>query len=381
LQTTLGPALMATKGIAAPDVGRTYARARVLCRQVEDAPQVLSVLRGLWNFYLVRAEYQTAQELAEQLLTLAQRQQTPALILEAHLSLGISLFWQGGMAAARWYLEQGSALYNPQQHRAHALLYGLDPGMACRSYAALALWSLGYPDQARQCIEAALTLAQELAHPFSLAAALQYAANLYQLRREWPTAQELAEAAITLSTEQGFPQWLPWGTFMRGWALVAQRPGEEAIAQMRQGLAARLATGAEMGRSYALALLADAHGRAGRVQEGLRQLSEALAHMDTTGERPYAAEVYRLKGELLLRQAMPDEAEAETCFHQALDVARRQQAKSLELRAAMGLSRLWQRQGKCVEAQALLAPVFIWFTEGFDTADLQEAKALLEALS
>jgi len=173
LQIILGPALMASKGIAAPEVGRAYARARELCRQVEDAPQVFSVLRGLWNFYLVRAEHQTAQELAEQLLTLAQRHQTPAFLLEAHMTLGISSFWQGAIATARAHLEQASTLYDPQPHRAHAFLYGLDPGMASRCYASWALWALGYPEQAHQRIDEGLSLAQELPHRFSLAAALE----------------------------------------------------------------------------------------------------------------------------------------------------------------------------------------------------------------
>jgi predicted ATPase len=347
---------------------------------VEDAPQVFSVLRGLWNFYLVRAEHQTAQELAEQLLTLAQRHQTLALLLEAHGALGISSFWQGAIAAARAHLEQASTLYDPQQHRAHAFLYGLDPGMASRCYAAQALWALGYPEQARQRIDEGLSLAQELPHRFSLAAALVYAAQQHQLRREEPTAQARAEAAISLSTEQGFPHWLAAGTLLRGWALAIQGHAEEGIADLQQGLAAWRAMGAKLGLSWVLPLLAETYGKAGQVEAGLQALTEALALVDQTQERFYAAELYRLQGELLLARSAAHHAEAETRFRHALDVACRQQAKSLELRAATSLSRLWQQQGKRAKAHALLAPIYGWFTEGFDTADLKDARALLHEL-
>ena len=235
-----------------------------------------------------------------------------------------------------------------------------------------------------QRIHEALTLAQELAHPFSLAFALYFAAWLHQFRREGQAAQERAEAAMALSTRAGVSAyWVAWGTILRGWALAVQGQGAEGMAQMRQGLAAWRATGAELRRPYFLALLAEAYGKAGQAEEGLHVLAEALAAVAAdSGERFCEAELYRLKGELLLQAGtVPDDAEAEACFQQALDMARRQQAKSLELRAAMSLSRLWQQQGKRAEAHELLAPIYGWFTEGFDTADLQEAKALLEALA
>jgi predicted ATPase len=186
---------------------------------------------------------------------------------------------------------------------------------------------------------------------------------------------------MAFSHEQGFALWVPGGTVLRGWALTAQGQMEEGIAQMRQGMTAWQATGAEADRPYYLALLAEGYGKAGRTEAGLHVLAEALAVVDAIEERYYAAELYRLQGELLLARSAEQHAEAETCFRQALDVARQQQAKSWELRAAMSLSRLWQKQGKQAEAHALLAPVYGWFTEGFDTADLQEAKALLEALT
>ena len=328
-----------------------------------------------------RAELQTARELAEQLFSLAQRVQDTAFLLEAHRVMGMTMFWLGEMAPARAHLEQGMALYDPQQHRPHAFVYGTDPGVACRSFAAWPIWALGYPDQALQSIHEALTLAQELTHPFSLAFALTVATTVHQFRREVQAVQERAEALMTLSTEQGFPFWLANGTILRGWALTAQGEGAEGIAQIHQGLVARRAKDLQVHRPYFLSLLAEAYGEAGQPEEGLTVLVEALAIVDNTGERNWEAEHHRLKGELLLMQQGQEVGEAEECFRQALDAARRQQAKSLELRAAMSLSRLWQQQGKQKEARQMLADIYGWFTEGFDTPDLQEAKALLEELA
>ena len=379
VQTTLGQALMATKGYAAPAVEQAYTRARELGQQVGETRQLFPVLWGLWVFYVVRAEYKRARELAEQLLSLAQSVHTPAFLLEAHRALGITLSYLGEAAPAREHLERGIALYNPQQHRSHAFLYAIDPGVGCLSYAARVLWYLGYPDQALKSMHAALILARELAYPLGLACALELAAEFHQFRREAQQAQEQAEDVILLATEQGFPFWVAWGTMLQGWALVKQGQGMERIGQIRQGLAAYLATGAELGRSYYLVLLAEAYGTIGQPEEGLGVLREAIAVVDKTGERWWEAELYRLKGELLQAAERGDEAEA--CFWQALTIARRQEAKSLELRAAMSLARLWQQQGKRAEAHALLAPVYGWFTEGFDTTDLQEARALLDALT
>jgi predicted ATPase len=244
-------------------------------------------------------------------------------------------------------------------------------------YAALALWYLGYPDQALQRGQQAVTLAQELSHPYSLTFALEGVAELYQFRREARQTQEWAEALMTLSTERGFAFWLVSGKMLRGWALVEQGQGKEGIVQIRHGLATWQVMGEALYQPLFRALLAEAYGKVGQTEEGLTVLAEVLADVHTTGLCYYEAELYRLKGELLL-QAAGRGGEAEACFRQALDVARRQRAKSLELRAAMSLSRLWQHQGKRAAARELLAEIYGWFTEGFDTADLQEAKALLE---
>ncbi len=369
-----------------------------------ETSQLFPTLWGLWQFNLVRVELRTARELGEQLLSLAQNVQDSALLLEAHLTVGSTLFFLGEIVPARAHLEQSIALYDPQQHCSHTFLYGQDPRVTCLSVAACALWWLGYPDQALQKSREALTLAQGLSHPHSLAFALGFAAAwLHQYRREVLLTYEWAEATIRLSTEQGFAMWVNWGTTLRGWALVEQGQGQEGIAEIRQGLDTFRSMGQEMWLPYFLALLAEAYGKVGQTEEGLAVLAEALATVDKTGGHFSEAELYRLKGQLMLQSQSsprqvktgqdksedtgpqpptPDpQAEVEACFLKAIDIARRQQAKSLELRAATSLARLWQQQGKKTEAHHLLSEIYGWFTEGFDTADLQDAKALLDELS
>ena len=304
--------------------------------------------------------------------------------MEAYWTLGITLFNLGEFSAAQAHLEQGLTLYDAQRHRFDVFLYGIEPGVYGLSYAALVLWHLGYPAQALQKSAAACTLAQELSHPFSLGAARIFAAMSHQLRRERALTQEWAEAAITLARAHGFPVPLGQGTVLQGWALAEQGQSEEGIAQIRQGLATSQAIEAGFFRSYYLALLAEAYGKAGQAEEGLAALAEALMVVDNSGERFYEAELYRLKGELTLQSEIQElesrAREAEACFHKAIEIARKQQAKSLELRAVISLSRLWQQQGKKAEAHEMLAEIYGWFTEGFDTADLRETKALLEEL-
>jgi predicted ATPase len=210
---------------------------------------------------------------------------------------------------------------------------------------------------------------------------LSTAALFHQLRREVCAAQERVEAAMKLAQEQGFPFWVAFGAILRGWALAHQGQAQEGIEQLHQGLIAFRATGAELHRPYYLALLAEVHGTIGQPDAGLTVLTEAQTFAETTGERWYEAELFRLKGELLLQQSSSNQTEAESCFHQAMAIAQNQQAKSWELRTATSLARLWQQQGKRQEAHDLLAPVYHWFTEGFDTADLKDAKALVDALS
>jgi predicted ATPase len=266
-------------------------------------------------------------------------------------------------------------------HHAHVSQYGTDLGVATRAYYHLTLWQLGYPDQALQESHRSITLAQDLAHPYSLSYALSVSARLSYLRREAPAAQEQIEAAIRVATEHEVPFWVVWGKMLRGWALALQGEEEEGIAELRQNTAALRSLGHELGVTLYLAMLVDAYRAGGQPEEGLQVVGEALEMVEERGERAYEAELYRLKGELLLQSQSYVGAEAEAVFQHALDVTRRQEAKSWELRTATSLARLWQRQGKQMAALDLLAPVYNWFTEGFDTADLKDAKALLDELA
>jgi TOMM system kinase/cyclase fusion protein len=381
LHIALGAALLMIKGHAAPEVEHAYTQAYALCQQVGETPELVPALFGLWRFYGVRSQLRTARELGETLLRLAQRAHDPALTVLAHQTLGGTWFFLGALPAARMHLEEGIARYTPDQHRAPVFRIGQDPGVGCRTYAAMTLWLLGYPDHALAHIHDALALAQELSHPYSLAWARCIAAYVYQFRRDVPAVHEQAEAAVALATAQGFPLWAALGTNLRGWALARQGHGEEGMAQVHQGSAAWRATGAALSVPYFCTLLAEVSDLLGHPEDGLQALAEAHTLVEQHEERYWEAEVCRLRGVLLLRQPGTPQAEAEAWLQRALDVARRQEAKSLELRAAMSLSRLWQQQGKRDDARELLAPVYGWFTEGFDTADLQEAKALLAALS
>jgi predicted ATPase len=377
LHLTLGASLTVTQGWGAPEVAHAYGRARELCQQLGDPPQLFPVLWGLWSFDLLRAAYQTAQTASAQLLTLAQRTQDAALLVEAHFALGTTGFIRGDLALARAHLAQALTQYDPQQHRTLATLYSFDPQVGSRDFGGGLLWMLGFPDQAVQESQAALAWADAVGHPFSQAFARLWAAILHQLRREAPHAQAHADAAIALCTAQEAQLWRAGGTVFRGWARGAQ--GQAAgLAELRQGLTDWRRLGAEQAVTWYLGLLAERSGAVGHVDDGLRLVAEALALVDTNGEGFYTPELHRLQGELLLQQTAAHAPQAAACFQQALTVARHQRAKSWELRAAISLSRLWQQQGKRSKAHALLAPIYDWFIEGFDTADLQEARALLE---
>jgi len=396
LHLALGSPLMIIKGQAAPEVERVYTRALELGQQVGDKAQQFAALKGLVRFNNSSGRFRTACEVAEQGLTLAQRAHDPALRWEAHLELGSTLFFLGELVSAHLHLEQGLALYAPEQSCDHVYSSGAHPQAFGLSHVAWTLWLLGYPDRASTRSQEALALARQLSHPYILARALHYAASVHQFRRETPLVRQCAEVLMALSHEHGFTRYIGRGMVMRGWALVEQGASEEGIEQLCQGIAVCRTVADEAGRPVFLASLAEAYEKVGQPEAGLRELAEALAVAYKTQELRWEAELYRLKGELLLQAAGGGQdatifrphstrgtahlAEAEIYFQRALEVARRQQAKSLELRATMSLSRLWQSQGKRTEARHMLAEIYTWFTEGFETLDLQEAKGLLETL-
>jgi class 3 adenylate cyclase/predicted ATPase len=392
LLTTLGPVLIATKGYAAPEVGEVYDRARELCRRVENSPQLPIVIFGLFAFYVVRADHEKALALGKDLLSLAERAQDRALLVQAHNALGLVLFFRGDFAAARDRLEQSLALYDVEQHRSLAFSYaGQDPGVTSTVFSAWISQTAGYPEQALKRSHDALDLAQLLAHPYSLVYARGIAAAFHQYRKEEDSTRDLADASLSLATEHGFPFWSGFQTILLGWALVKQGKADEGIAQMSRGMEAYWATGAELLRPYLLGLFAEALVEGGSTERGLRLVAEALEAVKKTEERFYEAELYRKKGELLFRSygegselidsAEPRSCEIERCFLTAISVASRQQAKWFELLAATSLARLWQRQGRKEKAQMVLSNAYSWFTEGFDTVDMKDAKLLLDLLN
>ena len=378
LQLTLGVPLMATEGYAAPEVGSVYSRARELCRQVGETPDISEVLWGLRTYHNLRAEFQIALEIGEEFLRLSERLPYPNLAMRGHWAMEASYSQMGEFTLAIEHFEKALSLYDPKQHLDDSFLYGLNPGVAMPSFACWALWCLGRPDQALERINEALTLARELTDPQGLAHALFFAAILHQMRREAQLAQENAEAAIAISKEHGLVFYQAMATITRCWTLIEQGQPEDALEQMHQGLAALRSTGVEIIRPQLLALLADALGKMGQPEKGLRVAEEALEVVHQSGERNCEAELYRLKGELLLtKPAEPILAEAEACFNESIRIAQEQRAKSWELRTALSLGRLYKHTSRHETARNLISQVYESFTEGLDTLDLREAKTLL----
>jgi TOMM system kinase/cyclase fusion protein len=381
LQLTLGPAWMVIKGWSDRGAERIYTRARELCQRTGENPELFPALWGLWLFYAGRGELGTARELGEQLLVLAERGHDPMLVVQARHALGPTLFWLGDLAEAQPRLAQGVERYGPEQHAASLRYGGHDPGVCCGTYGAWTLWARGYPDQALQQQLKALRLAQELAHPYTLASTLHFTAWLHQFRREGHAVQARLDAALPIVREHGFVQLMAEAQILRGWALAVQGDVEAGSAQMREGLSAWEAMGVELYRACQLLHLCDIHVAAGRPEAGRRILTEARAAVPRGETRFYEPELARLEGELLLALSPDRGDEAAHCFEQALTTARRQRGKSLELRAALSLSRLWRRRGDDGQARDLIAKIYGEFTEGFGTTDLQEARALLDALA
>jgi predicted ATPase len=387
LQVCLSVPLITTKGFASPEVEAVYARARHLCRQAGDAPQLFPVLFGVWLFHTARAEHIIARDLAEQCLRLAEKAGDPALLLAAHHALGVSLSVLGDYGLSLEHLAQTIKLYDPDQHSVLAFQFGQDFGVVARSHAALDLWYLGYPERALSMTDDALRLARRLSHPHSLAAALVFAARVHlMISRDTGAALERSEEALKLSSEGDFGSWRPVANIYCGCALAQGAEIEKGIARIREGLEAYRDSGAGVGRPTFLASLAEAYCKAGQPTAGLEALSEAYAAMKQSGERWSEPELYRIEGELALKLSQSKRAEtihqktAEDCFRRAVEVAQDQNAKLLELRATISLHRLWATQGKRGESRRQLKELYGWFTEGLDTPDLIEAAQLIESL-
>jgi len=327
--------------------------------------------------YLLPGDLRSARPLADQLLDLAERAHDPELLAYAHFELGCELLWPGELDAARQHLEQGIALYNPEWGVSATSRHAFNCASDCYAFLGRVLWLLGYPDHALRCSRQAIAIAEEVSHPFSQAVALGWTAALHQSRREVARTREVAEATLALATEQTIPFFVAHAMVLRGWASVEQGHCEEGIAELRAGVDAYHATGANLETPHWLALLAEACGKTGRIDDAHAVLREARSLVERTGIRYHEAELHRLEGEWSIGC---NEGRSEACFRRAVEIARAHQAKSFELRAALNLARLWQRQGRRAEALDLLAPVYGWFTEGFDTPDLKEAKVLLEEL-
>jgi predicted ATPase len=376
LYILLALAYTASKGQAVPEVEQAYVKARELCEQVHDDYQLFRALIGLTRCYGVRSQYQKGEELLDALLEVAQRIPDPRLLMEAYMIRTNYTLFAGAYLETRNQCEQALTLYDRQNHHVYAAQSTIDPGVNLLSRLSWALWCLGYPAQALARTQELLTLARDLAHIHNLAMFCNFAALTHQLCGEAQAVDELTQYAMQLSTEHGFYQLHVSATIMQGWFLATHGQQASGLVQMQQGLADYGQTGNALYRVWYLTLLAEAYRQYHQSSSGLDTVDEAIAI-----SRPFfQPELCRLKGELLLMQSCENHGEAEVCFDHALALARRQQAKSWELRTATSLARLWQQQGKRQDAYDLLAPVYHWFTEGFDTADLQKAKALLAEL-
>ena len=383
LQFDLAASLIVPEGWISPGVEQAYVRSYELCQQVGETSKLIPVLQGLRRLYALRGDQgdgQRALELGDQLLALAQRRNDAALLQEAHWALGQTFFYLGELIPVRSHLEQSSSFYTPQSLHSQASRDAAGTQIACLSFMGWTLWALGHPDQALETCNEAVSLAQELLHPFTLGFSLFMMAQLNQYMRKVQETLERAEALIALSNEHGFSLWLENGTPLRAWALVMQGHSENGIVQMRQVIANKPSGVHTAAWPILYALLVETYWAAGLVKEGLDLVTEALALVEKTGFRFYEAELIRLQGELLLNPSAFKSRQAEDYLQCALDLARCQQAKSIELRVAISLSRLWNKQGKKKEAHRLLSEKYVWFTEGFDTPDLLEAKALLNEL-
>jgi DNA-binding winged helix-turn-helix (wHTH) protein/predicted ATPase len=378
LHLTLGVPLIAIEGYASPNVGRVYLKARELYDELGDSPDISEVLWGLWTFHIVSADFEAARNISEEFLRLSERLPYPGLAMRAHWTMETTFTHLGNFDLALDHFEKALAAYDPSQHREDSSLYALNPGVAMPCFAAWSLWFTGRPAQSLERIEEALALARELSEPTGLAHAALFASVVYQLRRDFLMAQYYAESVIDISREHGLALYGAMATIMQGWAESKQDGARETIDQIRESLAVLDATGTFLVRPHFLALLAEVLAKVGQTEEALILLDEAMTMVNSKGERYYEAELYRLKGELLLKQPADNQAKTEDYFRQSLAIAESQKAKSWQLRTALSLARLYRSQGKLREARDLLAPIYESFTEGFETDDLRDASVMLQ---
>ena len=381
LRLALGRAFSAVKGYAALEVERAYTRAWELCEPLGDTPELFPAVYGLWVMHLVRGELRRSRELAEQLLGRARIADDSDLLLYGLMASGVIAYWMGEFIPGKKYFEDAISIYDPDRHGPLVLRYGgIDLGMVCLTHDAWMLWQLGYPDRALKRGNEALALGRKLTHPLSNAQCDFFVGILRQYRREAGAVQEIAERVIAQSAEHGFIEFMADATPLRGWSIAQQGRRDEGLAQIREGLVTTRAIGAELWRPYFLCLQAETLLQTGRLDDGLATVAEALVTAEKHENHHNRAEIHRLKGELLLMLDDSNVQEVEICFRKAIEIARNQSAKSWELRATMSLARLLAKRGKRDEGRAMLAEIYNWFTEGFDTADLIEAKTLLDDL-
>ena len=382
LQLALGFSLQSVLSWAAPEAGAAFTRARKLCEQMGDDPRFFAALVGVWAYNLVRAQYETASGLCEQMLQLAEKSQDPVLLVTAIMCWAKVHYYQADFVSTRQLGERAIALDRRENHEAYLSVYNEDGGISARREHSFCMWLLGYPDRALALANEAVTLAEQTSHPFGLAAAYHTMGSVLSFFRDWQSSQKESEKVFALAEEHALGDMLKHAATSNALNLAYQEPTEEKLERAKQAIESLTAHGVMLSRTRYLARMSEAFWMAGRCAEGLAAIAEAFALVERTGERVAVAEIWRIKGELLLKAAAPSaQAEAESCYHQAIRIARQQGTKSWELRAATSLARLWQQQGKTGEGRQVLAEIYGWFTEGFDTADLKDAKALLEDLS
>ncbi|HEY8768007.1 MAG TPA: adenylate cyclase, partial [Dehalococcoidia bacterium] len=376
-QIALGSAFRATEGYGSTQAAAAYARARELCYKLGAASELVPVLWGMWSYQLMYGNLQAAQELATECLRIAERESDPSLIVQACRLAGGSDFWFGDYQSCQKHVERGASLYDLDRDEAKVSRFGLDGLVGCLQYQGWAAWFLGYPEQAREIARRAVEHARALKDHHTLVLALIFASGTHLLRREMALAQAHGEEVLRLSIEQKFAQWPGMGQVVAGAAIAGQGDSDRDLERIDEGIAAWSRLGSKLFMTWFLGWRADALLLGSRNTEAAATVVEALRTVDETGERFYEAELHRLHGQALLGR---DDVVAERDFVSALEIARAQKAKSLELRAARDLARLWQSQGRTAEGLALLEPVYARFTEGFDTLDLIEARELLETL-